>query len=92
MLAVLEAPEISSQLSGADSRLQALQALYTASKANYDRLLETSKTPGTISPNDRTSPTPVSRQTMHSCRQLKPHTKRSAITAIISRSVRHSMV
>lgn len=52
LLAVLEAPEISSQLSGADSRLQALQALYTASKANYDRLLETSKTPGTISPND----------------------------------------
>ncbi|UYQ94065.1 efflux RND transporter periplasmic adaptor subunit [Chitinophaga horti] len=52
LLAVLEAPEISAQLSGADSRLQALQALYTASKANYDRLLETSKTPGTISPND----------------------------------------
>jgi RND family efflux transporter MFP subunit len=26
--------------------------VYIASKANYDRLLETSKTPGTISPND----------------------------------------
>lgn len=52
LLAVLEAPEISSQLSGASSRLQALEAVYTASKANYSRLLETSKTPGTISPND----------------------------------------
>lgn len=52
LLAVLEAPEISSQLSGASSRLQALEAVYTASKANYNRLLETSKTPGTISPND----------------------------------------
>ena len=27
-------------------------SIYIASKANYDRLLETSKTPGTISPND----------------------------------------
>ena len=52
LLAVLEAPELNSQLSGAASRLKAQEALYTASKANYDRLLETSKTPGTISPND----------------------------------------
>jgi membrane fusion protein (multidrug efflux system) len=28
------------------------EALYQASKANYDRLLETSKTPGTVSQND----------------------------------------
>ena len=52
LLAVMEAPELSSQLAGADSRLKAQEAIYTASKANYDRLLETSKTPGTISPND----------------------------------------
>ncbi len=52
LLAVMEAPELGSQLAGAESRLQAQQAIYTASKANYDRLVETSKTPGTISPND----------------------------------------
>ena len=52
LLASMEAPEINSQLSGAESRLQSSEAIYIASKANYDRLLETSKTPGTISPND----------------------------------------
>src|SRR5258706_7263513 len=38
LLATMEAPEISSQLSGAESRLQSLEALYIASKANYNRL------------------------------------------------------
>jgi len=52
VLAVMEAPEISSQQSAAASRLQSMEALYIASKANYERLLNTSKTPGTISPND----------------------------------------
>jgi RND family efflux transporter MFP subunit len=52
VLATMEAPEINSQLSGAESRLQSMEALYIASKASYDRLMETSKTPGTISPND----------------------------------------
>ena len=52
LLATMEAPEINSQLAGAESRLQSMEALYIASKANYDRLLETSKTPGTVSPND----------------------------------------
>jgi RND family efflux transporter MFP subunit len=52
LLAVLEAPEINSQLAGAASRLQSLEAVYAASKSNYNRLVETSKTPGTISPND----------------------------------------
>ncbi|MGN6493831.1 MAG: efflux RND transporter periplasmic adaptor subunit [Agriterribacter sp.] len=52
VLATMDAPEINAQLSGAASKLQALEATYTASKAHYDRLLETSKTPGTISPND----------------------------------------
>lgn len=52
LLMTLEAPELTSQLAAADSRLKAQEALYTASKLNYDRLLETSKTPGTISKND----------------------------------------
>lgn len=52
VLAVMEAPEMGSQLSGAASRLRAQEAIYEASKSNYDRLYETSKTPGTISPND----------------------------------------
>jgi RND family efflux transporter MFP subunit len=48
----LEAPETNSQLAAAQSRLKSQEALYTASKANYERLYETSKTPGTISKND----------------------------------------
>jgi membrane fusion protein (multidrug efflux system) len=52
LLMTLEAPETNSQLAAAQSRLKAQEALYTASKANYDRLYETSKTPGTISKND----------------------------------------
>ncbi len=52
LLATLEAPEIESQLAGAESRWKSYEAIYTASKASYERLLETSKTPGTISPND----------------------------------------
>src|SRR5258706_1372611 len=52
LLAILEAPEITSQLAGAESRWQSLEAVHIASKASYERLLETSKTPGTISPND----------------------------------------
>ena len=52
LLASLDAPEISSRLLESQSRLQAQQAMYIAAKASYDRLYETSKTPGTISPND----------------------------------------
>lgn len=52
LLAVMEAPEVNAQLSGAESRLKSQEALYLASKATYDRLLETSKTPGTVSRND----------------------------------------
>jgi membrane fusion protein (multidrug efflux system) len=52
ILASLEAPEITAQLSGSESRLRSQEALYQASKANYERLLETSKTPGTVSQND----------------------------------------
>ncbi|HLK28630.1 MAG TPA: efflux RND transporter periplasmic adaptor subunit, partial [Puia sp.] len=52
LLAVMEAPEINSQLSAAESKLKSQEAVYISSKATYNRLLETSKTPGTISPND----------------------------------------
>jgi membrane fusion protein (multidrug efflux system) len=52
LLATLEAPEINSQLAGAQSRIKQQEAVYYASKATYDRLLSTSKTPGTISQND----------------------------------------
>lgn len=52
LLATMEAPEVNSQLAGAQSRLQSQEALYMASKATYRRLLETSKTPGTVSPNE----------------------------------------
>jgi RND family efflux transporter MFP subunit len=52
LLAVMEAPEINSQLNAAASRLKSQEAVYIASKASYNRLLETSKTPGTVAPND----------------------------------------
>ena len=52
LLVTLEAPEINSQLSGAQSRIKQQEAIYYASKATYDRILNTSKTPGTISQND----------------------------------------
>ena len=52
LLVTMEAPELGSQLAGAESNIKSREAIYLASKANYDRLLETSRTPGTISPND----------------------------------------
>jgi membrane fusion protein (multidrug efflux system) len=52
LLAVLEAPEINSQLAAAQSRIKQFEAIYFASKATYDRLVSTSKTPGTVSQND----------------------------------------
>ncbi|WAC14365.1 efflux RND transporter periplasmic adaptor subunit [Dyadobacter pollutisoli] len=52
LLASMEAPELTSQLIGSESRLKSQEAIYQASKANYERLLETSKTPGTVSQND----------------------------------------
>jgi RND family efflux transporter MFP subunit len=52
LLATLEAPELSSQLANAQSKVKSQEAIYIASKANYDRIIETSKTPGTISRND----------------------------------------
>ena len=52
LLVTMEAPELGSQLTGALSNIHSREAIYTASKANYDRLYETSQTPGTVSPND----------------------------------------
>jgi RND family efflux transporter MFP subunit len=52
LLAVLEAPEINSQLAQAESRIKQMESIYLASKATYDRLYTTSKTPGTVSAND----------------------------------------
>lgn len=52
LLLTLEAPELALQLSAAESRLKSLEATYAASSANYNRLVETSKTPGTVSQND----------------------------------------
>lgn len=52
LLAVMDAPEIGTQLAGAESRLHSAEAVYRASKANYERLVKASATPGIISPND----------------------------------------
>ena len=52
LLAVMEAPELTSQLDAAKSRVMSLQAVYLADKATYNRLYETSLTPGTVSQND----------------------------------------
>ncbi|OQP61750.1 efflux transporter periplasmic adaptor subunit [Niastella vici] len=52
LLVTMEAPELNSLEAAAQSRLKSQEAIYIASKSNYDRLLETSKTPGTISSND----------------------------------------
>lgn len=52
LLATLEAPEINSQLEQAKSVIQQNKAVLFASKATYDRLYSTSKTPGTVSLND----------------------------------------
>jgi len=52
LLATMEAPEIQSQLASAQARIKSQEAIYIASKANYDRIVETAKTPGTISQND----------------------------------------
>jgi RND family efflux transporter MFP subunit len=52
LLVTMDAPEISTRQAAAESRVKSQEAIYQASKSNYDRLFETSKTPGTISPND----------------------------------------
>ena len=52
LLVTLEAPEFSAQLANAESKFKSQQALFLASSSSFKRLLETSKTPGTVSKND----------------------------------------
>lgn len=49
VLAVLEAPEIQAQLVAIKSRWAAQEAIYIATKANYDRMFKASETEGAIS-------------------------------------------
>ncbi|MGA0558640.1 efflux RND transporter periplasmic adaptor subunit [Larkinella sp. VNQ87] len=48
LLALAEAPELNAQLAAAESKLKAQEALYIASKSNYDRYVDAAKTPGTV--------------------------------------------
>lgn len=52
VLLQLEAPEIEQQYYAAKSKYLQAYSLFMASKDNYERMLETSKTPGTISAHD----------------------------------------
>lgn len=52
LLMILEAPETSSQLAAAESRLRSQEAVYLTSNSTYKRIMETSKVEGTISRND----------------------------------------
>jgi membrane fusion protein (multidrug efflux system) len=52
LLARLEAPEITSQLAAAQSKVKSQESSYISSKATYNRLYQTSQTPGTIAQND----------------------------------------
>lgn len=49
VLMVLEAPEVLAQLATAKSKLHAQEAIYIATKANYDRMFDADKTEGAIS-------------------------------------------
>ncbi|RRB17782.1 efflux RND transporter periplasmic adaptor subunit [Larkinella knui] len=48
LLALAEAPELNAQLASAESKLKSQEALYIASKSNYDRYVDAAKTPGTV--------------------------------------------
>src|SRR5450432_2896500 len=52
LLVVLEAPEMLDAANTAAQVIQTNKAYYAASKATYERMYQTSKIPGTISPND----------------------------------------
>jgi RND family efflux transporter MFP subunit len=52
MLVLMDAPELNAELDAASSKLKSQEAIYIASKSNYDRLYQTSQTPGTVSQND----------------------------------------
>jgi membrane fusion protein, multidrug efflux system len=52
LLVVLEAPEMLDASNTAAQIIQTNKAYYAASRATYERMYQTSKIPGTISPND----------------------------------------
>jgi len=52
LLATLEAPELETAIKEAASLLHTREALFNGSKATWQRLVHTSRVPGTISPND----------------------------------------
>jgi len=52
LLATLQAPELETAIKEAESQLHTHEALFNGSKATWQRLLRTSRVPGTISPND----------------------------------------
>lgn len=52
LLMTLEAPEINQQVQTAKSNVAKANELYLISKDKYERLLQTSKTPGSVSPFD----------------------------------------
>lgn len=52
LLMTLDAPEINQQVQTATSNVAKANELYMISKDRYERLLQTSKTPGTVSPFD----------------------------------------
>jgi membrane fusion protein (multidrug efflux system) len=52
VLITLDAPEIEQQVAAAKQKYTQAEATYITSKDRYRRLLETSKTPGTVSPYD----------------------------------------
>ena len=51
-IVLLDAPELDAQLAEAYSKMISADAIFKASNANYKRLIQTSKTPGTVSEND----------------------------------------
>ncbi|MGZ3845817.1 MAG: efflux RND transporter periplasmic adaptor subunit, partial [Flavisolibacter sp.] len=55
VLMTLEAPEINQQVQTARANLSKAKEQYLISKEKYERLLQTSKTPGTVSPFDLSS-------------------------------------
>ncbi|QQL48645.1 efflux RND transporter periplasmic adaptor subunit [Mucilaginibacter ginkgonis] len=52
LLVTLDAPEVQSQLAEAKAKIAQQEALYLSSKSQYDRYINTAKTPGTIAQND----------------------------------------
>lgn len=52
VLAIIEAPELKSQMDEARAKVEAARAKYMMSKDTYDRMNESAKTSGVISPNE----------------------------------------